>query len=64
MRLAREARDTAWAVWHVAALGRAQKLPSLDKFVPQPALTRSAVTPWQAQLAAWRAYSESKQRVR
>jgi len=31
-----EQRLTAWAVWHVAALGRARKMPALQALLKQP----------------------------
>jgi hypothetical protein len=39
-----------WSVWHVAALMRARKLPSLDKLMPTRRRRRFRQTGWQHQL--------------
>lgn len=57
-RMEREAKDTAWAVWHVAALGRVKKMPRLNQFMPSEKATRP--TTWQGSLQAWQAYAERK----
>jgi len=59
-RLDREAREMAWAVWHVAALSRAKKLPRLDRFIPGKNNVAPKSPTWQAQLAAWQTYAERK----
>lgn len=59
-RLDREAKDTAWAVWHVAALSRAVKLPRLNEFVPDGKKSTPKPATWQAQLAAWQSYADRK----
>ena len=61
-RMEREARDMAWAVWHVAALGRAKKLPRLNQFIPAEKNAAPKPVTWQAQLAAWQSYAERKKR--
>lgn len=60
-RLEREARDTSWAVWHVAALTRTAKFPRFKDFVPgTPAAGSPAPVPWQAQMAKWQAYAAAR----
>ena len=60
-RLDREAREMAWAVWHVAALSRTKKLPRLNQFLPVERAAPKA-RGWRADLAAWQAYAERKKR--
>jgi hypothetical protein len=57
-RLDREFRLLAWAVWHTAYLPRAKDRVSLDKLTGKAPVRKPK--PWQAQLAAWRAYAEAK----
>lgn len=35
-RLEAEQRNMAWAVWHIAALTRAKKMPALQALIRQP----------------------------
>lgn len=60
-RLDRQARELAWAVWHVAALSRTKKLPRLNQFVPTERAKPEA-RGWRTDLAAWQAYAERKKR--
>ncbi len=46
-RMEREQRMTAWAVWHIAALTRARKMPALQALLKQPAA--KALTPEEAE---------------
>jgi len=36
-RYDRERKQTAWLAWHIAALGRARRLPSLRRLMRMPA---------------------------
>ena len=61
-RLDREAKEMAWAVWHVAALTRTKKMPRLNQFIPAEKSQSAKPSTWQAQLAAWQSYAERKKR--
>ena len=39
-RYEREHQQVAWLAWHVAALGRAKRLPSLRRLLRMPAATK------------------------
>ena len=56
-RLRREHNDRAWHAWHVAALGRAKKLPRLDTLLAKPQTTPRRQT-WEEQMAVMQAWSE------
>lgn len=36
VRLNREHKNRAWLAWHIAALGRIEKMPSLQKLMGEP----------------------------
>jgi len=57
-RLDREFRDRAWLAWHTDYLPKMKKVVPLEKLTGQKAAYKPK--PWQAQLAAWKAYATAK----
>lgn len=60
--LSREQNERAWLAWHIAALGRVEKMPKLAEMMT---IKRSArrVPTWQEQAAAMTAWAQSRSKT-
>ncbi len=60
-RIRREQEQKAWLAWHVAALGRQDKLPPLKSLMPGRPRKAKAPGPdaWKSQFAAFSAWAKS-----
>lgn len=63
IRMEREHNSRAWAVWHVAALSKAKKMPSLKKMQIK-LRRRKAPLSWQEQDKILTAYSANIDRAK
>jgi hypothetical protein len=62
-RIRRERANIAWLAWHIAALGRAKKMPQLETLMPpKKAKPSKDSRGWQQQYAAFAAWAQSFQK--